>query len=354
MKKKNIAAFILALCLTAQLNFCSADNNYDEEITLPIGTNFDLEMEEVTRYEYDGNYVKAQTVNGKEQFILQKEGDTIINVVMDDKGQKTELRVLVHIVSEQKFNNGDKSAAPAQNPTNAKATEPSTAPTTTENKTQPVTTSSPATLPAKVETSQQSAKVDAPTTPAAKESDNKTNQPVATTQTANKSETVAPTTTTKQKEQKPLTAIQTEQTFTRPTASPTNSLESVKYKADQMAFDVLDLVNAERAKYNLRPLSMAKDLQGAASLRSRELTSRFSHTRPDGTKYVTALNNIGKLQGENYAAGQISPSAVVRAWMNSTTHRENILNPEFTELGVGYYETTSATYPVYWVQLFRG
>lgn len=353
MKKKNIAAFILALCLTAQLNFCSADNNYDEEITLPIGTNFDLEMEEVTRYEYDGNYVKAQTVNGKEQFILQKEGDTIINVVMDDKGQKTELKVLVHIVSENKFNNGDKpattaAAAPATTPTPA-TKAPEQTKTNANNTPQPPA----ATAPTKVEAPPQTAKTD--------ESLKKEQAPIAPQQTTttqpseNKLETDTPETTpTKQEEQAPLTAIKTEQTITRPTAQPTNSLEAIKYKADQNAFDVLDLVNAERAKLNLRPLSMAKDLQGAASLRAKELTSRFSHTRPDGTKYITALNSLGRLQAENYAAGQITPAAVVRAWLNSTTHRENILNPEFTELGVGYYETTSATYPCYWVQLFRG
>ena len=53
MRFKRLAQILLSLCLVTQLNFAQANKNYDEEITLPIGTNFDLEMEEVTRYEYE-------------------------------------------------------------------------------------------------------------------------------------------------------------------------------------------------------------------------------------------------------------------------------------------------------------
>ena len=121
-----------------------------------------------------------------------------------------------------------------------------------------------------------------------------------------------------------------------------------------MAFDVLDAVNVERTKRNLRPLSMAKDLLGEAYLRAQELPKRFSHTRPDGSKCFTVMSNPGSYQGENIAAGQVNAAAVVKAWMNSPNHKENILSPNFTELGVGYYEATGATYPYYWIQLFRG
>lgn len=361
MKKKTLTTLLLALCLSAQLNFCSAEKNYDEEITLPIGTNFDLEMEEVTRYEYDGEYVKALTINNKEQFILQKAGDTIINVIMDDKGVRTELRVLVHIVSEQQFNN------PTATTTPGSATKPGT---TAPNATAPGSTTKPgaSTTPVATDTTKPAANtttttaagpINKSTTPATVNSKQET--PATATQASTPSNSEAPkqspTTTTQQTTPtapvKP-TAVVTTQTIHRPTIQPQNNVEAIKYKADQYAFDVLDLVNAEREKYNLRPLSMAKDLMSEATVRARELPSRFSHTRPDGSKFFTVMSNPGTANGENMAAGQTTPGTVVKAWLNSSTHREVILSPAYTELGVGYYETTSANYPCYWIQLFRG
>ncbi|NJR62658.1 MAG: hypothetical protein HC769_29995, partial [Cyanobacteria bacterium CRU_2_1] len=48
---------------------------------------------------------------------------------------------------------------------------------------------------------------------------------------------------------------------------------------------------------------------------------------------------------ENVAQGQKTPSEVVRSWMKSPGHRQNILNPNFTEIGVGYSQN-------YWTQVF--
>jgi uncharacterized protein YkwD len=57
-----------------------------------------------------------------------------------------------------------------------------------------------------------------------------------------------------------------------------------------------------------------------------------------------------KTAGENIAKGQKTPQAVVTAWMNSDSHRANILNKNFTKLGVGYANGSSP----YWVQIFIG
>lgn len=60
--------------------------------------------------------------------------------------------------------------------------------------------------------------------------------------------------------------------------------------------------------------------------------------------------------GENIAAGYSTPEAVVEGWKNSSGHRANLLNPNFTELGVGYYylanDTGSVNYNRYWTQVF--
>ena len=54
--------------------------------------------------------------------------------------------------------------------------------------------------------------------------------------------------------------------------------------------------------------------------------------------------------GENIAWGQQSPKAVMEGWMNSKGHRANILNPNFTKIGVGYRKNAAGR--TYWTQLF--
>ncbi|MCR4791672.1 MAG: hypothetical protein K5871_02870 [Lachnospiraceae bacterium] len=115
---------------------------------------------------------------------------------------------------------------------------------------------------------------------------------------------------------------------------------------------VLDLVNAERARYGLSPLSWdASNLAPGASVRAVEISTYFSHTRPDGSSCFTAVSNPGCL-GENIAAGYGSPQAVMDGWMNSPGHRSNILDPDFHKLGVGYYYAPGTMYGSYWVQMF--
>ncbi|MBQ7493910.1 MAG: hypothetical protein IJT47_05735 [Selenomonadaceae bacterium] len=126
------------------------------------------------------------------------------------------------------------------------------------------------------------------------------------------------------------------------------------YAAESFAVEVLNLVNAERARVGVAPLSLADDLQEATAIRAREIVSEFSHTRPDGSDCFTVMKNRGRTCGENIAAGHSSAAETVEQWMNSEFHRENILNPKFRELGVGYAYEDYSTYHHYWVQLFRG
>ncbi len=117
--------------------------------------------------------------------------------------------------------------------------------------------------------------------------------------------------------------------------------------------EVVDLVNAERAKEGLAPLTIDTKVQAAAQIRAQECEQRFSHTRPNGSSFATALKeqNVSyRNAGENIAWGQKTPQEVVTAWMNSAGHRANILNKNFTTIGVGYYENARGT--DYWCQLF--
>ena len=115
---------------------------------------------------------------------------------------------------------------------------------------------------------------------------------------------------------------------------------------------VVNLCNAQRAAYGLAPLTWdASNLAPGAAVRAQEITVVFSHTRPDGSSCFTAVRNPGRL-GENIAAGQRTPEAVVNDWMNSPGHRANILNSNYTKLGVGYVYVPGDMYGHYWVQMF--
>ena len=118
------------------------------------------------------------------------------------------------------------------------------------------------------------------------------------------------------------------------------------------ASQVVALVNAERAKYGLSALKVDSRVQQAAQVRAAETVQSFSHTRPNGSSFSTALTEAGvsyTRSGENIAYGQSTPQQVVQAWMNSSGHRANILNESFTTIGVGY---TVSGDTAYWAQLF--
>lgn len=117
------------------------------------------------------------------------------------------------------------------------------------------------------------------------------------------------------------------------------------------AGEVLDLVNAERAKNGLSPLVLDTELTSNANIRAKEIVEQFSHTRPNGESWDTAVTVKWSYTGENIAMGYPTPEAVMNGWMNSDGHRKNILNGDFTKIGIGVCSSGGA---MYWVQLFVG
>ena len=119
------------------------------------------------------------------------------------------------------------------------------------------------------------------------------------------------------------------------------------------AEQVVKLVNEERAKAGLSELTMDTNLTAAANTRAKEIKEVFSHTRPDGSSFSTVLKEHGvtyRGSGENIAWGQKTPKQVMNGWMNSDGHRANILNKNFKNIGIGYYQDENGTN--HWVQLF--
>ena len=83
--------------------------------------------------------------------------------------------------------------------------------------------------------------------------------------------------------------------------------------------------------------------------RAKEISIKFSHTRPDGTDSTSILSEYGipdDKGGENIAAGYNSPQSVIEGWMNSPGHRVALLNTYSTHLVVGVYKSGSSYYCV--------
>jgi uncharacterized protein YkwD len=110
---------------------------------------------------------------------------------------------------------------------------------------------------------------------------------------------------------------------------------------DSFDQQILNLVNEERAKVGADPLQINEQLDQAADLHSQDQASinTMSHTGSNGSDMGSRVQDTGyqySTAGENVAAGYPDAEAVMAGWMGSDGHRENILNPSFEHLGVGY------------------
>ena len=130
----------------------------------------------------------------------------------------------------------------------------------------------------------------------------------------------------------------------------------VEPPAEQWKHEVLSLVNKIRVKNNLNTLSWGTTCEEAADVRADETKELYAHTRPDGSDWSTACPapKSGGIGGENLAIGNaaVSPATAVALWMGSASHRANILNPEFTNLAVGFDFDPDLDYRTFWSQYF--
>jgi len=133
-------------------------------------------------------------------------------------------------------------------------------------------------------------------------------------------------------------------------SQPDNNVDDADVAAIEK--QVVELTNKERANQGLPALAMDQPLMAAAREKSQDMKDHnyFSHTSPTFGSPFDRLKALGisyKSAGENIAKGQTSAAQVVQAWMNSEGHRANILNPEFTHIGVGYVKSGNI-----WTQQF--
>ena len=141
---------------------------------------------------------------------------------------------------------------------------------------------------------------------------------------------------------------------------PITNVGGGKFSEDDTVYlTMLKLVNDARRAAGVGELWYSARVHEVCRVRANELSSYYSHNRPDGTKFSTAFKEIGinySKCGENIAYGRNmfeTPEEVFKAWMDSPSHRENILSPDYEcmAFGLSVLKVGNDTY-YYWAQEF--
>ncbi len=103
--------------------------------------------------------------------------------------------------------------------------------------------------------------------------------------------------------------------------------------------NLIKLTNQERIKNNLKPLKINNLLYKAAQNKANDLLEKqyFSHTSPQGKKFIEWIKEAGYnyiYAGENLAMDFVTAEGVIKAWMKSPSHRDNILSPYYDEIAI--------------------
>lgn len=156
--------------------------------------------------------------------------------------------------------------------------------------------------------------------------------------------------------------MQEEQPSTPQPAEPTEPDSSTNVSNRNLSAEtseMLGYVNEVRKQYGLRELEGLELLDSAADVRANELLENYSHDRPDGNSYITAIEETDlpewRAAAENIAYGMNSMTTVKEAfdaWMNSPPHRENILNPDVRYMACAKATKSENGEYTYWEQLF--
>ncbi|WP_081957121.1 CAP domain-containing protein [Clostridium sp. HMP27] len=150
----------------------------------------------------------------------------------------------------------------------------------------------------------------------------------------------------------PVTKPEVKPEAPKPTNPENNAGQAGDSQVNEFEKEVVRLTNIERSKEGLKPLTLNVELSKVARIKSKDMVDKkyFDHNSPTYGSPFDMMKSFGisyKAAGENIAYGQRTPEEVVKGWMNSPGHRANILNGNFTEIGVGFYNN-------YWTQMFIG
>ena len=124
----------------------------------------------------------------------------------------------------------------------------------------------------------------------------------------------------------------------RPAAKLQNGV--LAYATSTSAYGLLDATNQQRAGNGKPNLSINAQLNSAAQAKADDMVARnyWSHNTPDGQQWYIFIQNAGYKYlkaGENLAYGYATSNDTITGWMNSSTHKANMLDSTFTEVGFG-------------------
>lgn len=144
-------------------------------------------------------------------------------------------------------------------------------------------------------------------------------------------------------------------------ALPEPSLGILRSARTPQGEEILNLINVERSRADCPPLAPNDQLLATAASHSRDmaLNDYFSHDGQDGSKFYERILGSGYLfsrAAENLAVGAASAEQTVRLWMQSAPHRDNILNCDLQQTGIGYFfledDQGNVNFNHYWTQVF--
>lgn len=135
--------------------------------------------------------------------------------------------------------------------------------------------------------------------------------------------------------------------------------EENRDKYDDFIDEILSIINSYRAEKGVAPLELDGKLTEIAGVRAEEVawSGKHEHFRPNN-RYFSSIFKEGGIDdgnvGENIGWGYATPEAVCQAWKESETHYENLMNPEYTKIGIGVAQDADPSKNYCWVNHFWG
>lgn len=108
------------------------------------------------------------------------------------------------------------------------------------------------------------------------------------------------------------------------------------------AVDAFNQCNVLRQEAGLKTLNWDDSLEVVAEVRASEIVNKFSHTRPNGKEWWSVNSKL--MWGENLAKGFATAEGAVNGWLNSPTHKENIMNEGFNTMSIAVYQVNGVLY----------
>jgi uncharacterized protein YkwD len=116
--------------------------------------------------------------------------------------------------------------------------------------------------------------------------------------------------------------------------------ERQELRTEVLSNDIYTLINKERRNNNAKIVAFNSKLMEAAQNKAAHMAKNgyFSHSSPDGKPFTYWINQSGYeylFAAENLAVKFLHSSSIINAWMHSASHRKTLLNPKYSEIGIG-------------------